>query len=613
MRSVYIILTAKRKRKDSALTVSNVDFEEGQRKCESITPVNIKFEQEHKKDEPINLGSINLGSVKFDQERSQLDLARMIMLHGYPLEMVEHVGFKMFVKNLQPLFEMTSSALELDCKKIYGKEKQKVYETLHALHGRVSLAVDMWTSPENAAYLRLTANFVDEDWKLQKKILNFITLDDSYTDDILSEVIMKCVMDWDVDRMLFAMTFDDFFLNDDTIFKIKDWLSQNKPLLKIGQLFDMRCAMHVLKSIAWDAVKSLQDVINKIRESIRYVKSSQATQGKFNEVAEQVGINGQRRLFFDCPMQWNSTYLLLETALEYKGAFSVLQEHDAGYSISISEREWEWASSVTGYMKLFFEVINVILGNKHPTANIYFPEICDVYVQLIEWCKNPDDFLSSIALKMKAKFDKFWSKCSLALAVAAILDPRFKMKLIEYYYPQIYGTDAPDHIKEVSEGIKELFNEYSTCLNSLDQDSVRPGNRLPGIGNGTRDRLRGFDKFLHETSQSQCVLSDLEKYLEEMIFPRNHDFNILNWWKVHTPRYPILSMMARDVLAIPLSTLGPEWAFSSSGRILDSHRTSLHPDIREALICGQDWLWMDSEEAKMSSIHSAVPLAIETN
>lgn len=139
---------------------------------------------------------------------------------------------------------------------------------------------------------------------------------------------------------------------------------------------------------------------------------------------------------------------MVETTLEYRGAFSLPQEHDPAYTMTLSEGEWEWASSVTG-MKLFVEVTNVFSGNKHPTANIYFPEMCDVHIQLIEWCKSPNGFISSMAMKMKMKFDKYWSKCSFGLAVAAILDPWFKMKFVKYYNPQIYTSDAPGHIKEV--------------------------------------------------------------------------------------------------------------------------------------------------------------------
>ncbi|KZV29717.1 zinc finger BED domain-containing protein RICESLEEPER 1-like [Dorcoceras hygrometricum] len=169
------------------------------------------------------------------------------------------------------------------------------------------------------------------------------------------------------------------------------------------------------------------------------------------------------------------------------------------------------------------------------------------------------------------------------------------MKLVEYYYRQIYGTNAPDHIKEVSDGLREVFNEYSTGSALLDEDSARPGGSLSSTINGTRDKLKGFDKFLYETSQSQSTSSDLDKYLEEPVFPRNCEFSILNWWKVHTPRYPILSMMARDILGIPVSTLGPDAAFSNWGRVLDQYRSAVSPDIREALMCGQDWLKMESE------------------
>jgi hypothetical protein len=200
-----------------------------------------------------------------------------------------------------------------------------------------------------------------------------------------------------------------------------------------------------------------------------------------------------------------------------------------------------------------------------------------------------------MASKMKAKFDRYWSKCSLALAVAAILDPRFKMKLVEYYYSQIYGSTALDRIKEVSDGIKELFNAYSICSTLVDQGSTLPGSSLPSTSTDSRDRLKGFDKFLHESSQGQSAISDLDKYLEEPVFPRNCDFNILNWWKVHTPRYPILSMMARDILGTPMSTIAPELAFGVGGRVLDSYRSSLNPDTRQALICTRDWLQVESE------------------
>ncbi|CAI0409281.1 unnamed protein product [Linum tenue] len=586
------LFEAKRRKKEPSFAVTDVNPVVQRPDAYINTPV-VKFDQELRKHGVLNVGS----SSRFSQQRSQLDLTCMILLHGYPLTMIDHSGFRVFLKNLQPLFEAVPNAsVESSCVQIYEKEKQRVREMLSRLNGRINLAVEKWSCPDNNQYLCLTAQFIDEIWKLQKKVLNFVTLETSQTEDMLSEVIIKCLLEWGIECKLFAMTFDDCSIDDHIIVRIKNRISETRPLLSNGRLFDIRSAAHVVNLMVQDAIEALGEVNQKIRESVRYVKSSREIQLKFNEIVQQVGMDGQKNLVLDAPSRWNSTYYMLETALEYKTSFCFLQQHDPGYTTVLTETEWEWASSITGYLKLFVEITNVFSGSKPLTANMYFPEICDVHIQLIEWCKNSDGYLSCIASKMKAKFDRYWSKCSLALAVAAILDPRFKMKLVEYYYSQIYGSTALDRIKEVADGIRELFNAYSICSTLVDQGSTLPGSSMPGTcTNISRDRLKGFDEYLHETSQSQSSVSDLDKYLEEPVIPRNHDFNILNWWMAHTPRYPILSMMARDVLGTPMSNVSPDMVFSTERRMLDGYRSSLSADTLQALICARDWLHIEPE------------------
>jgi hypothetical protein len=44
----------------------------------------------------------------FDREIARKELASMMVLHEYPLCMVDHTGFRRFVSTLQPLFKMVT-------------------------------------------------------------------------------------------------------------------------------------------------------------------------------------------------------------------------------------------------------------------------------------------------------------------------------------------------------------------------------------------------------------------------------------------------------------------------------------------------------------------------
>ena len=90
--------------------------------------------------------------------------------------------------------------------------------------------------------------------------------------------------------------------------------------------------------------------------------------------------------------------------------------------------------------------------------------------------------------------------------------------------------------------------------------------------------------------------NDLEDFLndrrEKMTNPT---FKILDWWKMNSFKYKIVSQMAKDVLAAQMSTVASESAFSIGGRILDPFRSSLSPRMVEALICTKNSLSCENE------------------
>ena len=53
------------------------------------------------------------------------------------------------------------------------------------------------------------------------------------------------------------------------------------------------------------------------------------------------------------------------------------------------------------------------------------------------------------------------------------------------------------------------------------------------------------------------------------------------------------------MLAIPISTVASESAFSIGGQILTPHRSQLHYTTLEALMCSKSWLWNSENAGKI--------------
>ena len=109
-------------------------------------------------------GKRKLDAYTFDQEFARRQLAKMIILHEYPLSVVEHIGFKMFSQALQPSFKMVSrNTIKGDILNIYNFERVKTMKMIEKNRSRVAFTTDMWTSRnQKRGYMVITAHFIDD-------------------------------------------------------------------------------------------------------------------------------------------------------------------------------------------------------------------------------------------------------------------------------------------------------------------------------------------------------------------------------------------------------------------------------------------------------------------
>ncbi|KAM6577504.1 hypothetical protein CsatB_029341 [Cannabis sativa] len=160
-------------------------------------------------------GSTSLAAHNFDQEFSREKLAKMIVLHEYPLNMVEDDGFRSFVKSLQPLFRHVSqTTIRRDILKIYEKEKTKTMNSMNDNRSRVAITTDLWTSNnQKRGYMVVTAHYTDDSWILRNRIIRFIYVPAPHTAKLLAKVLMECLIEWSIERKLSTLTSDNCTVN----------------------------------------------------------------------------------------------------------------------------------------------------------------------------------------------------------------------------------------------------------------------------------------------------------------------------------------------------------------------------------------------------------------
>lgn len=262
-----------------------------------------------------------------------------------------------------------------------------------------------------------------------------------------------------------------------------------------------------------------------------------------------------------------------------------------------------------------------ISGTKYPTASLYFNEFCGIYLLLRDWKFSNNTFIAAMAVPMVDKFEKYWDIANKLLEIPTILDPRYKMKSIEYFYKLLYDPFVAEiKVESARKAFCDLFGEYASQPSQTPSNATISRNFEVGTGNSIESssslnatRL-GLEKFIYESNSTHHSKSELEVYLEDKCCPGIEDssFDILAWWRTNGPKYPIISRMARDILSVPVTTVASESAFSSAKRILDDYRCNLLPETIEAIMCSHDWLKgripVESKSVEDNSIsESSVP------
>ncbi|KAL0375586.1 UNVERIFIED_CONTAM: Zinc finger BED domain-containing protein RICESLEEPER 3 [Sesamum calycinum] len=207
--------------------------------------------------------------------------------------------------------------------------------------------------------------------------------------------------------------------------------------------------------------------------------------------------------------------------------------------------------------------------------------------KLVDDCRtrwNSTYEMLSTAIKFKDVFPRFAAKdphyddCACHEDWEKV-EKRCKMKALEFCFPKLYSSEKVEReISFVRKSLHELYSEYALKYN----DEGESRGQMQG---GSSQGQGQYATFLESVQSVQPQKSELHMYLKESCYSFKKDnkiekeFDVLEWWRVNSVKYKILSFMARDILAIPITTVAS----------VDKYR-SLTSITVQVLMCGGDWL-----------------------
>ncbi|KAI7948622.1 hypothetical protein MJO29_010287 [Puccinia striiformis f. sp. tritici] len=529
----------------------------------------------------------------FSQEVSRDLLVKMVIAHELPFRFVQYALFRAFVASLHPKFKpIGRTTLKSDIMATFQRMKVQLAKEL-ANVDKLALTTDLWTSSHQTPFMVISAHYISSDWTLKKQLIAFKELPAPHTGKAIGDQLMVAICEWKlVDKVAF-ITVDNASSNDvaiDRVCTILKERSRSPPLLD-GAFFHVRCAAHIINLVVKDGLKQLTKSIDKIRESVRYVKSTSSRIVDFSECIQTANIKKQALPSVDVPTRWNSTYLMLRSAVPYQEAFNTLSMQDANFKTCPTPDEWEEISTMREFLAAFFKATQKLGMTRFPTAHSIYKTMKQIDKQLDDGTTNRLAHIVDLIKPMQAKYDKYWTKMEEFAEINIIFDPRCKLAIIEFMLiKEVSKEEATQRLDKIKSNLYRLYAEF-TRTQTPNPEQVVPAPKAKAKTVEATDN--DFNRFLATKNPHQdlSATGELDLYLQDPPAGiASGQFDILKWWSVHKLRFPMLAKLAKMMLMTPATSIASESAFLTSGRVLGDFRTRMAANTLEALVCAQDWI-----------------------
>ncbi|EOA32142.1 hypothetical protein CARUB_v10015393mg [Capsella rubella] len=543
-------------------------------------------------------------------------------------------SFAKLMSFMEPKFPPSVSKVENEVLEIYEECKDKAKNYFKGFEGQLTLSYEWMVLGNGWArkyvkgpvlhddFVCLTAHFVDDNWKMKKRILGYTTDEDIPMEDFYVYSFRNAVQDFEIENKVSTLLLPNSEgFDEETLDPFMKWMEERGNNQFNPRVLLLYCCSDLFRLMVDDLLSEFSwSLLEDLRMLVGWGRCSSTN--------------------------WNVTLSNLQRAVDMKAedAFSKDEIYD-DYD-KPSDEDWIKIETFCKLTGCIYKVTKELFEGEYSTSNVFFHLLAELRVMLNQELASADnDYFIDKAKQMLERFDKYWNDMFLVLAIASVLDPRFKTKYLEFYCSKKDVNAEGSKPETVLDYLRNLYARYAASdicqkpicavatIDSSDSEKDEEEDNDEGEEEEEYDTEDGEGEEKEEEEEEEDVNegeeakeeeeekdkeekkpdayedfvlfqeylkfegtpreqqeSELDSYLKEAVMEWNKDFKALEWWREESQKYPILSRVARDILSIPISRATSYDAYVADKREPPEFVVSMKPKVANAMMCSKKWL-----------------------
>lgn len=494
---------------------------------------------------------------------------------------------------------------------VYKEKQTRIRQKLSHAKSQVNISFDLWSSSNGLPLCGVVGHFIDHEGFLRTLLLGLRELIGEHSGENIAGVVADVIRDYRIASRIGYFVLDNAKNNDTALQMLSTTLTIDPTKQRL------RCAGHIInlvvKAILFgEGVSKFERAlagagddeqfdlwrkrgpIGKLHNIVVYINRSPQRQQQFRSKQDAVASDDNIPKFYyqliqDGGVRWNSSYNMIERALQVRNAVDLFTLHDQqanGPAGLVDDRltadDWQQLEEFRAFLQPFKDMTERLEGNAHNGSHGALWEVLpsmDFMLGLLEshairLAQVPESYFKTGVDLGWAKLRKYYTLTDLSpvYRAAILLHPIHKWEYFEEKWAK-----HPRWIKDAKSVIRELWQVY--------KQKHAPDVAVADLDSSSE--LSEFDSFL-KLSGRRRLADEYDRYCA--LPPDDTVKNPLQWWRDHEKAYPILSQLAFDLLSIPGMSSECERVFSQAKKMITVERNRFKSDMVEAEECTKNWL-----------------------